>query len=643
MRFIILPAIGRIAPCSEAPGAIDFIKNRERQGASRGFFRVSLKQSPAASALPLTKSAPPPASTLRMILLLVCFLAASTRPASAQQSVLEREASRVEVLRRISPSIVCVMDPKGQGGGSGVLISADGFAISNYHVTEGSGSFMKCGLSDGKLYDAVIVGIDPTGDIALIQLQGRTDFSFATPGDSDQVQVGQEVMALGNPFLLASDFTPTVTYGIVSGVRRYQYPANTFLEYTDCIQIDASINPGNSGGPLFDIEGRWIGINGRASFEKRGRVNSGAAYAISVNQIQKFIGHLKCGLIVDHGIAEFTVETTATREVTVDQVSALSEAYRRGLRSGARVLSFAGRLLTSANDFQNVLGIFPEGTRVPMTWRDRDGLHESTIRLRPLHAFRKAPELPEERRQRPPQDPDKPDGEDVKPKDVADEVPASLKDLFVAREGFCNYHFNEIQQKQLRGELRERVATLGDPAPAWIISFVSVEPGVRLTGELTIAASAVGMNLNNRPFLQSTVDPPPEEESPLLPGLLVSMNQLRRLLSGNAAAFTELFAAGQTFHLPLKKNVDVLLTREGVRTCRWYFEEGSPLPVGVDVEYAQGVDEARLLFADWTDHSGAVFPSRIGLVSGVQEELRWLDVNNVTVNKPAASEKKTNP
>ena len=584
-----------------------------------------------------------PASSLRIFLLLLSTIVAHTVPAFAQQSITQREAARVEVLRRISPSIVCVMDPRGQGGGSGVLISADGYAISNYHVTSGSGSFMKCGLSDGKLYDAVIVGIDPTGDIALIQLQGRSDFAFATPGDSDQVQVGQEVMALGNPFLLASDFTPTVTDGIVSGVRRYQYPANTFLEYTDCIQIDASINPGNSGGPLFDIDGRWIGINGRASFEKRGRVNSGAAYAISVNQIQKFIGHLKCGLIVDHGIAEFTVKTANPGEVTVDQVSALSDAYRRGLRPGTQVLSFAGRLLTSANDFQNVLGIFPEGTRVPLTWRDRDGLHEATIRLRPLHAFQKAPELPEERRQRQPEDPEKQDGEEIKPKDVTDEIPVSLKSLFVARDGFCNDHFNEIQRQRLLNAVRERVATLGDPGPAWVVTFVSVEPGVRLEGELTIAASAVGMNLNNRPFLQSTTDPPPEEESPLLPGLLVTMNQLRRLLSGNAAAFTELQAAGQTFHLPLKKNVDVLLTRDGVRTCRWYFDEGSALPVGVDVEYAQGIDEARVLFADWTDRSGAVFPNRIGLISGVQEELRWLEIGNVTVSKPASSKKKTNP
>ena len=573
-------------------------------------------------------------------LLVTIMIAAMAAPTVAQQTVVEREAARVETLRRISPSIVCVMDPKGQGGGSGVLISADGYAISNYHVTSGSGTFMKCGLSDGKLYDAVIVGIDPTGDIALIQLQGRTDFSFAIPGDSDQVQVGHEVLALGNPFLLASDFTPTVTYGIVSGVRRYQYPANTFLEYTDCLQIDASINPGNSGGPLFDIQGRWIGINGRASFEKRGRVNSGAAYAISVNQIQKFIAHLKCGLIVDHGVAEFTVETSETGEVTVTQVSALSDAYRRGLRPGAQVVSFAGRLLTSANDFQNVLGIFPEGTRLPLSWRDSEGLHAGTIRLRPLHAFQKAPELPQERRQLPPQDPQKPDGEEILADETADEVPESLKSLFVARDGFCNYHFNEIHRLRVLSALKDRVASNGDPKSAWVIAFSTGEPGPRLAGELTIASSAVGMNLNNRPFLQTTTDPLAEEESPQLPGLLIAMNQLRRLLSSDAAKFTEQQAAGRTFHLPLKQDVDVLLTREGVRTCRWYFDESSALPVGVDIEYAQGIDEARLLFADWADRNGAVFPGRIGLISGATEELRWLNIDNVTVSNAPAPEKK---
>ena len=144
---------------------------------------------------------------------------------------------------------------RGHGGGSGVLISPDGYALTNFHVTAPCGAAMKCGLTDGKLYDAVIVGIDPVGDVALIKLLGRDDFPVAEMGDSDAVHVGDWVFAIGNPFLLADDFTPTVTYGIVSGVHRYQYPAGTLLEYTDCMQTDASINPGNSGGPLFNAAG----------------------------------------------------------------------------------------------------------------------------------------------------------------------------------------------------------------------------------------------------------------------------------------------------------------------------------------------------------------------------------------------------
>jgi S1-C subfamily serine protease len=545
------------------------------------------------------------------------------------QSVAERESARIDTIARIAPSVVCVMAPNGEGGGSGVLISADGFAISNYHVTSGSGSFMKSGLNDGKLYDSVIVGIDPTGDVALIQLQGRTDFEFAQPGNSDAVRAGDEVMALGNPFLLASDFTPTVTYGIVSGVRRYQYPANTFLEYTDCIQIDASINPGNSGGPLFDIDGRWIGINGRASFEKRGRVNSGAAYAISVNQVKLFIEHLKCGLIVDHGVTEFTVETQ-DGEVVVSQVSELSEAWRRGLRPRAKIVSFAGRIVTSANDFQNVVGIFPEGTRLPLSWRDQNGLHNATIRLRPLHAFQKAPELPEERQQKPE---DNPHGPDEKPADHSqpEALPESLTSLFVARDGFCNYHFNEVQQNRLLGPFRDRVGTLGNPAVAWQISLASSGTDQTLTGELAIGPKGAGLKLNGVPYLQDFAEPTPEEEPAQLPGLLTAMLQLRRLLGGEKAAFTEQLAMGRTLHLPLNKAVDVLVTREGVRTCRWYFSEGSPLPVGMDLEYAQGQDEVRLLLEDWADRGGAIFPGRIGMVVGEKEELRWLTTGDVTV------------
>src|SRR5438093_13746659 len=137
---------------------------------------------------------------------------------------------------------------------------------------------------------------------------------------------------MGNPFLLATDFAPTVTYAIVSGTHRYQPPAGTWLEYTDCIQVDTSINPGNSGGPLFNAAGELVGINGRGSFEKRGRVNSGAGYAISINQIKNFTDALRGGLIVDHATLGATVATKDDGSIVVTTILEKSEAYRRGLR-----------------------------------------------------------------------------------------------------------------------------------------------------------------------------------------------------------------------------------------------------------------------------------------------------------------------
>src|SRR5687768_1391889 len=109
-------------------------------------------------------------------------------------------------------------------------------------------------------------------------------------------------MAMGNPFVLAEDQRPTVTLGIVSGVNRFQEGSGmNQLVYGNCIQVDSSINPGNSGGPLFNSAGQIIGINGRGSFEERGRVNVGLGYAISVNQVKNFIPELLATKIAQHG------------------------------------------------------------------------------------------------------------------------------------------------------------------------------------------------------------------------------------------------------------------------------------------------------------------------------------------------------
>ncbi len=161
----------------------------------------------------------------------VCLCLSGSQPAAqadpVPDAVLQAEQQRIAAVAKAVKAAVAVFANDGQGGGSGVVITPDGYALSNFHVTKPAGDWMQCGMADGQLYDAVIVGLDPTGDVALIKLQGREDFPCAELGDSDAVRVGDWCFAVGNPFLLATDFQPTVTYGLVSGVHRYQYPAGT--------------------------------------------------------------------------------------------------------------------------------------------------------------------------------------------------------------------------------------------------------------------------------------------------------------------------------------------------------------------------------------------------------------------------------
>ena len=151
-------------------------------------------------------------------------LSACAPRAEPAAAVLDAESQRIAVIDKAKDCVLAIFSPNGQGGGSGVVISPDGYALTNFHVVQPCGKAMQCGMADGKLYDAVIVGIDPTGDVALVKLFGRDDFPCAELGDSDQVRAGDWVFAMGNPFLLATDLQPTVTYGIVSGVHRYQFP-----------------------------------------------------------------------------------------------------------------------------------------------------------------------------------------------------------------------------------------------------------------------------------------------------------------------------------------------------------------------------------------------------------------------------------
>ena len=399
--------------------------------------------------------------TVGLLVLLHSTIALGQRPARAgnelPRELLEIENRRADVIAKASAASVGVFGASGAGGGSGVVITPDGFALTNFHVVQGNGAYMKCSMPDGELYDAVLVGIDPVGDVAIIKLQGRDDFPVAEIGDSDELQQGQWCFAVGNPFLLATNFQPTVTWGIVSGVHRYQYPAGTLLEYADCIQTDAAINPGNSGGPLFNDRGQLVGINGRGSFEKRGRVNVGVGYAISINQIQLFRHHLLSGRIVDHATLGATVATDEAGKVRVNNVLESSEAYRRGLRIDDEILQFAGREIQTVNQFKNVLGIYPKGYRVPLTYQ-RDGeSREIRVRLTGVHATEKLIELvsgaAEEKSESQPDEPEE---------QGASEQELQADQQFVARRGFANYYFNDRMRKQIwnRYAARETVASM---------------------------------------------------------------------------------------------------------------------------------------------------------------------------------------
>lgn len=540
---------------------------------------------------------------------------------AADPSVIEAEAARAAMIERVAPSVVAIFASSGDGGGSGVLVSPDGYAVSNFHVTNGSGNFMKCGLNDGRLYDAVIVGIDPTGDVALIKLLGRDDFPAATIGNSDRVRVGEWAFAMGNPFLLATDFQPTVTAGIVSGIHRYQYPAGTFLEYADCIQTDASINPGNSGGPLFNARGELIGINGRGSFEKRGRVNIGAGYAISINQVMHFLDHLKSGRIVDHATLGATVRTSLDRGVIIDEILEFSSAYRRGLREGDEIVMFGGRSIGSANQFKNVLGIYPAGWKVPLTYR-RDGVKtDIMVELRRLHQIsemlpdqRPKPKMPEPEGPKPERKP----GDAPDPHDHAEPVPApeEWKHLFEARDGYANYYFNRQVQERLFKNLEE-YAALKSGDTRWKFAGTLADGQ---TFVATLAQQGLGLKVGKAGvYFQPLDGTDPVDEPPGTGGLLTAFDQLKQLLSRGSEAFSVVYYVGSEPLDGVGPKVDVLQTEVGLVHSRWFFSQQTGRLVGFDSSLARDVDACEIRFHSVDDFQSLRFPSAFTVRSGQQE------------------------
>ncbi|MCX7805718.1 MAG: trypsin-like peptidase domain-containing protein, partial [Planctomycetota bacterium] len=321
-------------------------------------------------------------------------LAVASRISAAEDSAtdpLERakavERRRIEVIEKVRGTVVAIFPKNLHGGGSGVIIDRDGFALTNFHVVQPIGKEGWGGLPDGRLYPLRVIGIAPTCDLALVKLSGRLEFPAAPLGDSDSVRPGDRVMAMGNPFSLAQDYTPTVTLGVVSGTGRYQPGQGGVGVYANCIQTDASINPGNSGGPLFNMRGELIGINGRGSFEERGRVNVGVGYAISINHAKNFLADLYAGKMCRNGTLGATFRDAGDdgpAGVICEKIFEDSEIARKGLRLGSRLLRFDGVQIATANQFANLIGTMPIGQPVEVEFETGGEIRKVVVRLEGL-------------------------------------------------------------------------------------------------------------------------------------------------------------------------------------------------------------------------------------------------------------------
>ncbi len=476
---------------------------------------------------------------------------ATAQQPKLDQRLIDVQERRIAAIAKATRSSISIFGPESRGGGSGVIISSDGYALTNYHVVESNGAFMNCSLPDGNLYRAVIVGIDPTGDVALIKLLGREDFPAAGMVDSDAVMPGDACFAIGNPFLLATNFQPSVSWGIVSGTHRYQYPAGTLLEYADCIQTDAAINPGNSGGPLFNENGDLIGVNGRGSFEKRGRVNVGVGYAISINQINYFLDHLKSGRLVDHATLGATVASNEDGAVRVDEILESSDAWRQGLRYGDEIVAFGGRAVATVNQFKNVLGIFPKGFRVPLIFRREGDQTEIVVRLTGVHATSQLAEIiegkPLEHSMPQPKPTPEPPGDSGEPRDASsveaqEPVKNPFAHMFVNRPGFTNYYFNALNRDRIWQEFCDRCGDWSSAGERWRISGTD-ENGTEVL--ILLGDEKSGVRIGGDSW---ALDPEVDFSAQLFPprsnGLLVALHYWRKMLVAGPARYGDVIYFG---------------------------------------------------------------------------------------------------
>lgn len=320
-------------------------------------------------------------------------------PITANQNIKGLNDAFVEISKTVTPSVVFIdvttsakkndkkqnqpfefffgpdfrMDqPPQHGSGSGVIISKDGYIVTNNHVVkDASDKGIRVILTDKREFTAKLIGTDPNTDVAVIKIEAD-NLTVASVGNSDDVQVGQWVLAVGNPLGLNN----TVTAGIVSALGRNVNVSGDTYAINNFIQTDAAINPGNSGGALVDINGMVIGIN--AAIQTTNGYYQGYGFAIPINLVKGVASELIKSGKIERGYIGVSIKDVDTKEakglgldkakgVLVQNVLKGGAGDEAGVKTGDVILTVDGKEVNAANQLQTIIGSHKPGEQVTLS------------------------------------------------------------------------------------------------------------------------------------------------------------------------------------------------------------------------------------------------------------------------------------
>lgn len=287
-------------------------------------------------------------------------------PPKTERIVVEQTSAVISVAKNVSPSVVAIASKSQitdffgltrpiEGAGTGFIITADGMIATNRHVVEDPGASYTVVTSDGKRFDAAILAKDPFQDLAVLKIDAK-DLQVVDLGDSDRLQVGEWVVAIGNAL---GQFQNTVTAGVLSGKER---SIEDHPELEGLLQTDAAINPGNSGGPLVNLKGQVIGIN---TAVVRGGAE-GLGFAIPINNVKKVIDSVKKTGRISRpfvGIRYIPIDrrVAALNDLPVDygvfiiEVTKAGPAEKAGLKRNDIILEFDGKKITQDENLARLI------------------------------------------------------------------------------------------------------------------------------------------------------------------------------------------------------------------------------------------------------------------------------------------------